>query len=128
MLVGVLLVGLGAAGAAYFLLGNTARHEFVGMSVQGTARVTSLPFVISLGDNGKAEMAKTINSAGAKSIDPGRWWVSSDNKFCIQFPRFNRGRQVCRTFSRDGGRIAALAGDGKSDSWIIGKPLPPVVK
>ncbi len=93
-----------------------------GMNIEGVSTVTDRPFTIKLlaGGGADVEFEKRRALAGTKSLDRGKWWAD-DYRFCMQFQRFGKGKQMCPTFVRKGETIAAVRGDGTPLQWALHK-------
>lgn len=93
-----------------------------GMKIQGISIVTGRPFTIELKAGGAAdvEFERRQAPAGTKSRDRGKWWAT-DYRFCMQFPTYAQGREMCPTFIGKGQTLSASRGDGTPLEWTLKK-------
>ncbi|NQV56958.1 MAG: adenylate/guanylate cyclase domain-containing protein [Rhodospirillales bacterium] len=114
----IAFIAAGVGGAAFWLKSDNSQ-KFTNMAVDGISRVNGKPFVISLGANGRADLRINLADAGRISYQQGRWWMPDGMRFCIQFPRFAQGRELCRILKQKGASFVAAAADGRGDIWTF---------
>ncbi len=93
-----------------------------GGNIQGISTATGRPFTIEsmAGGTADVEFERRGAQSGAKSRDSGKWWAK-DYRFCMQFSKFGRGRQLCPTLVRNGEAVTAVRGGGSPLQWTLDK-------
>ncbi len=93
-----------------------------GMAIEGVRAVDGQPFSIRLNADKTAhyEFGRPGALRGAVQRETGRWRVE-DYTFCMQFRRFNEGREACPRIVKDGSRVFATRADGTRLGWTLSR-------